>query len=231
MSRRKWYVALVGLVVVVTAVTLGLVFGFTSGQPQSTQGTLASLQSAEGPKEGIQVHGHWTIDVLNPDGTLAEHREFENALAGSTASTMLCDILGRLNCAAGWTIDLSGTTGGANSAFRFSKTMIYESSSPTNLDTDLGYFKTLTVSVPTSGDNNGKLVLSGTATAYQDGQFNTVTTTITEESNQDLPAPVYWHGTTDLSHWMVPFTVKTLSDPISLSAGQEVLVTVVISFS
>jgi hypothetical protein len=29
---------------------------------------------------GIKVHGHWVIDVRNPDGTLAEHRDFENSL-------------------------------------------------------------------------------------------------------------------------------------------------------
>src|SRR5437879_3747133 len=34
---------------------------------------------AGGPQEGIQVHGAWTIDVREPDGTLVEHREFENA--------------------------------------------------------------------------------------------------------------------------------------------------------
>jgi len=26
------------------------------------------------------VHGHWTIDVREPDGTLVSHNEFENAL-------------------------------------------------------------------------------------------------------------------------------------------------------
>ena len=29
--------------------------------------------------EGIKVHGHWTIDIKNPDGTLAQHNEFENS--------------------------------------------------------------------------------------------------------------------------------------------------------
>ena len=28
---------------------------------------------------GIKVHGHWIIEVLNPDGSLVNHREFENA--------------------------------------------------------------------------------------------------------------------------------------------------------
>ena len=36
--------------------------------------------SAGGRHEGIKVHGHWVIDVRNPDGSLAQHRDFENAL-------------------------------------------------------------------------------------------------------------------------------------------------------
>jgi len=39
-----------------------------------------STPGANGSHEGITVHGHWTIDVKNPDGTVATHREFENAL-------------------------------------------------------------------------------------------------------------------------------------------------------
>jgi hypothetical protein len=30
--------------------------------------------------EGVKVHGHWVIDVRNPDGTLVEHRDFQNSL-------------------------------------------------------------------------------------------------------------------------------------------------------
>ena len=46
---------------------------------------LASAQTPApggGPSEGITVHGHWEIEVRNPDGTLALRREFENALTG-----------------------------------------------------------------------------------------------------------------------------------------------------
>jgi hypothetical protein len=30
--------------------------------------------------EGLTLHGHWTIDVKNPDGTLAQRRTFENSI-------------------------------------------------------------------------------------------------------------------------------------------------------
>src|SRR5688572_769639 len=35
---------------------------------------------AGGPREGIQVHGAWTIAIYNSDGSLASLTEFENAL-------------------------------------------------------------------------------------------------------------------------------------------------------
>ena len=30
--------------------------------------------------EGIKVHGRWVIEVRNPDGSVAQHREFNNSL-------------------------------------------------------------------------------------------------------------------------------------------------------
>ncbi len=37
--------------------------------------------SAKARRHGIRIHGHWVIDVRNPDGKLVEHRDFENSLA------------------------------------------------------------------------------------------------------------------------------------------------------
>jgi len=51
-----------------------------------------SAEPAEHPAHGgIKVHGHWIIDVKNPDGTLAQHRVFENSLIdnGSLAIMLL----------------------------------------------------------------------------------------------------------------------------------------------
>jgi Na+-transporting methylmalonyl-CoA/oxaloacetate decarboxylase gamma subunit len=47
-----------------------------SAQPAQT-----GAPAAKGTHEGIKVHGHWTIEVKNPDGKLVTHREFENSLA------------------------------------------------------------------------------------------------------------------------------------------------------
>ena len=38
--------------------------------------------------DGIQVHGHWTVTVTNPDGTVDAVHEFENALAEFSADLL-----------------------------------------------------------------------------------------------------------------------------------------------
>lgn len=50
-----------------------------------------AVPEASGPSEGIQVHGDWTIDVYDEDGTLDQHVEFSNALTsgGSVMATLL----------------------------------------------------------------------------------------------------------------------------------------------
>jgi len=39
--------------------------------------------------QGIRVHGHWVLQVKNPDGTLGERREFENSLTTLNATATL----------------------------------------------------------------------------------------------------------------------------------------------
>jgi len=48
-----------------------------TGAPAKSQTT---AKPAGGQQEGIKVHGHWVIEVRNPNGTLASRSEFENAL-------------------------------------------------------------------------------------------------------------------------------------------------------
>ena len=38
---------------------------------------------AAAPGNAIEVHGHWIIDVRNPDGSVASHNDFQNALVTS----------------------------------------------------------------------------------------------------------------------------------------------------
>ena len=60
----------------------------SKAQPQAAGERTSTAQnsSAEGRSErggqheGITVHGHWSIEVHNPDGSLVRHVEFENSL-------------------------------------------------------------------------------------------------------------------------------------------------------
>jgi hypothetical protein len=75
--------------------------------------TLAAAQESKpeapgGPHEGIKVHGHWTIEVHNPDGTLANHREFENSLDANAGAAALASPLARRAVGGLWLVTLLG---------------------------------------------------------------------------------------------------------------------------
>lgn len=74
----------------------------------STKTKNAAAQSPGG--EGIVVHGHWVIDVKNPDGKVVSHRDFENSLITGGGTTSGDQVLAAL---------LSGTAtaGGLSIAF------------------------------------------------------------------------------------------------------------------
>lgn len=48
---------------------------------------------AKGAKEGIVVHGHWTVVVKNPDGSTAARQEFDNALDPIVGADILTGLL------------------------------------------------------------------------------------------------------------------------------------------
>lgn len=177
------------------------------------------------PQEGIKVHGHWTIEVRNADGTVAEVRDFENALT-SSGSAALSNFLGRTRSVGGWLITLYGggpvTTGAFQTGPGIYQGIISEIGGQ-DANSGPGYFATLTVNAPSTGVNAGKLVLSGTATAQLDGDIRVVSTSVTALPNTQVPAAAYGG--------LYSFTSTNLAAPITLLAGQQVLVTVVISFS
>ena len=76
---------------------VALVVGLGLAAVLTGHATVAAQQSGAlpgGPHAGIQIHGHWTIEVREPDGTLVTHREFDNALVATGPET-LASILSR----------------------------------------------------------------------------------------------------------------------------------------
>src|SRR5262249_8442065 len=46
-------------------------------------GSRVSAQEQSDGSQGIQVHGHWSVVVSNPDGSVVSRNEFENKLFGA----------------------------------------------------------------------------------------------------------------------------------------------------
>jgi hypothetical protein len=186
-------------------------------------------KSSGGPREGVKVHGHWTIDVRNPDGTLASHSDFENSLQSSGAA-VLVGSLSRASVTGLWAIvaQANGAPGACGS------TAFCVIGEPT----EVGGFdnsNNLIVSAPTSGPNSGQIVLAGSFTATGSATFTTVSTTLdvcavgvtaTGCNLSDLlnsPAGSSRFTSFSFAANNLPF--------VNVVAGQLVQVTVVIGFS
>jgi hypothetical protein len=219
MNRRKLYIALSG-VLLVTILALALAFGVYGGQPDAT-GEEAALASGGGTQEGIHVSGHWTIDVREPDGTLASHHEFDNALA---SASYLPRLLNREHTVGGWYIFLMRAFG--TSPWSYGSGRIAESPTILYCPSSVPYVScNLSVSCPDSGDNADKLVLTGNIVAEQDGSIDRVSTG-------------YCYCTSSVSPDNCPGAETTCENlttanitQIDVLAGQQIAVTVVIGFS
>jgi len=178
--------------------------------------------ATSGPVEGVRVHGHWTIEVRNPDGTLVEHRDFENALSIGVGDDHLVNVLARMRTPGTWTIVANGTPNQIceEPAGTPNVCWIMESTDPT--PSVLNVFKTLTVSV-----SAGTLILNGTLTAQRDGEITSVTTRDNHCSNSISPASCTGGNTAGSAG----FTATVLGTPVAVLNGQQVQVRVVISFS
>lgn len=60
----------------------------SSSSPRREAAVSASDSNGKGSNEGITLHGHWTIEVRNPNGKVAKHVEFENALCQPVSGSL-----------------------------------------------------------------------------------------------------------------------------------------------
>ena len=216
------------------AVVLALLLSiFSAGCTASTavhpgeSTSIVSAQAAEktaptssgGPQEGIKVHGHWTIEVRDPDGTLVIRREFENALTLPSGPAALAGVLGRQISVGLWRIALFGSPsdlcpGG-----------ICVLAELPDVLTGPAVFKSLTVTTPTSGPNTNKLVLTGSLTAANATSVQTVSTVNVACTSGTPPVAPCSTGQAN------PITRTFLNPVVPVAAGQQIQITVVISFS
>lgn len=197
----------------------------------------ATLPAQGAPTEGIKVHGHWVIDVRNPDGSLASHNEFENALITfiNGGSSALAGILAKQRTVGQWIIRLSGgctTLTNNNNIIGTipSPCEIYEPTSPATADTRT--FKNLTVAAPITtlfrDFETGTIELSGFVTATSATPVGQVETIVGLCEANVLPAACApGLGTGDTRS----FSGTLLATPIVPTVGQIIQVKVILSFS
>ena len=175
---------------------------------------VAGLSGSAVQAESIKVHGKWTLEVRNPDGTLVLTRVFHNSLDTFSGKNLLSSVLAGNITVMGWRIAIESFTAGQELCIlNASPRDCSISAAADPRSGDQNFFPTLTVTGDSGHTGTGKLVLTGSITAQATGVIDRVTTRIR-----------YGAGAEAYS-----FTKKSIT-PESVSAGQTVGVTVEISF-
>ena len=203
--------------------------GTSSVKAQAPTGSTPSSHGG-GQKEGLKVHGYWVIEVRNPNGRLVSRTEFENALASQRT---LISVLSRTSTMGLWEVDLMsrasdspwGTTAGG----------IFNGPNAGRI-TESGQGPNVYATLTLSKNIDNSIVLSGNATAVQNGSIGRVATSVGSCESAFTGACSYYafslQGSllADAAYDGATMT-RTLIDPIPIVQGQIIQVKVVISFS
>jgi hypothetical protein len=218
----------------------------------------AERSSAEQPEpndrahQGVKVHGHWAIDVKNPDGAVARHVEFENSLVvGGGGDTLLAFALTGYLSAADWALSLNNANSsetalcgqvcyGVTSSNSLMGQFFCSGSHSSRCTTGTsvipnigGFFKMAYITItgnitPTSSGNitSVQTLMGGCANQTLSLAYTTATLSPQACQNSNLgtltSGNVFFDG---------PFTSTSSFTPIPVVAGQIVSITVTISFS
>jgi hypothetical protein len=218
-AKHKLGWALAGGVLVSAIAFVTVALGAFDSNTAKEQDAGAVSSEADGVGEGIQVHGDWVIEVRNADGSVAERREFENALT-SQGQILLAGSLAREFHPGVWGVGIRGndpTDSTCETADPISLCLIREPISSFLDSYPATHFTTLTVA---RQQNPTEVVLQGNYDAPSDGVIVRVQT-----FNCFGPADPTLCNNIQL------ITDTTLGTPVNVVAGQQVLVTVRISFS
>lgn len=171
------------------------------------------VPEAARPGDTIAVHGDWTVDIYNADGSLDDHIEFENALVPENA---LASLLASDVALAEWVVRLANEEPqGAVSPCDLgtgASCWIFQNTPPVTGD---NYFGGLGVTA-----DAGALEISGSVVSLNDGGILSVETLMQHPDGA-----------------LTPFTRREFRgaagevEPIQVETGQTVQVEVVISFT
>jgi len=221
-QRLGQAVALVAVALICVGGGIGLgrlpIWNRLANAPRAMPAPLPQAVAANdrSPNQRIKVHGSWTIKVLDK-GRLVTERRFENALLtvntiGNGGDTVLANLLTRLYTMGPWQLYAIALDG----------SLLFQLSSAADI-AQQNVNGPLTV----SGGTPGHVKLSGTFTAGASINIGKVSTSVSLCPSSTAPAScVNYFG-----DFFFNFTSTTLSVPVPVANGQEVQVSVDISFS
>lgn len=94
---------------VALALAVGLVRAPNAALEDPTAESVVGEAARSGvPTEGIQVHGHWVIEVENPDGSVASRHAFENALTADGAKVLPIILAKEFTQSWSWWVRITG---------------------------------------------------------------------------------------------------------------------------
>ena len=233
--KKPLRISMVVLAMVLIWATLALT-GCGAQQGSSAPSSTSSVSvPTEAPasngsqQEGIAVHGHWTIEVRNPDGTLADRREFENSFRCDKGSQLMSNVLSRRWTPGGWEIEAYILGGG-----RVFSHHIFEA--VPNVPNRLPSFKTLALMTKTELNPNTQLYeaglyLAGTFSAQVSGDLTGVMAINYPLDNAGLPYDQFNRPYPDYTGDVISFTDRVLASPIHVTQNQVVDIRVYITFS
>jgi len=173
----------------------------------------AFAQKKEGAgADGIKVHGHWTIDVKNPDGSVASHHEFENALTPGGGSYLAIILTHSTQQFLGWGIVLYPPLSGSTTPLA----TITEPGLASKFEPAL--FGVISADLSVAANTLNTLTLQGSFQAPTASSIGVV-----------FSAMVFQGPSTGVT---IPyFTEKDQTQPITVETNQSVQVTVLFTFS
>jgi len=216
-KRTKWFYLVTLTAVIVISMLASPVFA------ENTGGTA---------KEGINVHGHWKIEIFNPDGKRVSVTEFDNALTRGSGDTVLSKILIGSYVTGPWGIILYGTPGHPcdNGSGTAQPCVIGQS----NGNYNPGIYETNALNLSISIGGSDEFILMGSVTADYASTINDVSTFNMPCTFANTPFSATYSPQNCLANTTSGFneiTRKTLTTPPSVVQGQLIQVTVTISFS
>jgi hypothetical protein len=211
----------------------------------------AEAKPSDAEHQNIKMHGHWVIDVKNPDGTVADHRDFHNSITKDGQETLIALMAGY------WVISdyeiflqpAEGATGPCTPPTNGGPGCVIVRSLTTQPGlggcTNVGYYCAtgLTYTYNLSYSSPSSMVLAGSVTATQAGTLTYVSTVAgycqNSSSNAAIPtaqanvSPASCTATpASEAGYLTELSSANLNNaPISVLSGQIIQVTVTISFS